>query len=104
MNTVYLCCGMDEAKKMTLIVIEIEFFSMNLRMKHNYWIWKLIFARSSGAITVLATPPAKAPQNKFITTVFTFDVFESVEKRKASEQLMQETILKFHSGFPTKEF
>lgn len=43
----------------------------------TYWIWKLILARSSGAITVLATPPANAPQNKFITTVFTFDGIES---------------------------
>lgn len=43
----------------------------------TYWIWKLIFARSNGAITVLATPPAIAPQNKFITTVFTFDGIES---------------------------
>lgn len=52
-----------------------------MKMRANgfktYWIWKLIFARSNGAITVLATPPAIAPQNKFITTVFTYDGIES---------------------------
>lgn len=29
---------------------------------------KPIFARSNAAITFFATPPAKAPQNKFLTT------------------------------------
>lgn len=48
----------------------------------TYWIWKLIFVRSKGAIAVFAIEPAKAPQNRLITTVFTDVLIEAVAKKK----------------------
>lgn len=75
MNTEYLCWKKKMNNDKMHINGDIKWlWRVNMQ---TYWIWKLILARSNGAITVLATPPANAPQNKFITTVFTFDGIES---------------------------
>lgn len=49
----------------------------------------MIFVRSNGAITVFAIEPAKAPQNRLITTVFTDALIEAVSMNKQKKKQLQ---------------